>query len=308
MNTCDYINDDEQNDDNDDSGGDDTDTNNDGDDTNNSSSGDDENSGGGGEDQNQDNNDSYDPEDPSTHGNNPILTNTNFSPPEKSIDEKNCDELNRITNSPYLTSKFIILRNNLNQNQETGYKSLASPNYPYFTTHDAPLKNEDEVAAGAHPLSFNFYHNHYIGKYEMFGHGDIHTLYKYAAGFSSYGIDNFTYDQSLFTVFMTVRDHTYAIKIDNLENLATIQQIFNNKKLKKEFINDLRSVYQDINYDPKYANQNDLAKAFLKFTTETHSLGISLYKAKTNNIINRNSDWKKLTLDTNGDLKPTPCN
>lgn len=239
----------------------------------------------------------------------PVLT-------QQQIDQKNCDELNRIGNSAYAASAFITLNNNLNQNTETGFSLDIRPNFPYFAPIPKQLISDSEVSAGQNPYSFAYLHNHFIGKFEMFGHGDIHTLFRYANNFNPSLLPNYQFDNSLFVVFMTVRDNTYAIKIEDIDKLATIQQYFVDERAKIDFANDLEDVFKDANRDangnrrsnPADADQEELAKAFLKFVNETNDFGIALYKANADDMLSQNAIWQKLSLDENGDLTPTNCN
>ncbi|OBX23735.1 MULTISPECIES: hypothetical protein [Bizionia] len=233
-----------------------------------------------------------------------------------SPDQKNCDELNRIGNSTYTASAFNTLNNNLSQNAETGFSLDIRANFPNFAVIPKPPVSYSEVSAGQNPFSFAFLHNHFIGKFEMFGHGDIHTLFRYANNFNPSLLPNYQFDNSLFTIFMTVRDHTYAIKIEDIDKLASIQQYFVDETTEEAFQMQLDRVFKDANRDaygnrkpnPADADQEELAKAFLKFVSETNDFGIALYKANTNDMLSQNATWQKLSLDTNGNITPTNCN
>ncbi|MGB1307679.1 MAG: hypothetical protein ACPG6B_02130 [Oceanihabitans sp.] len=224
-----------------------------------------------------------------------------------------CQDLNRITNSPYTTSSFYTLKTTLDLNGETGFAILMDKDFPFIKTFEIDSDESDEVPVPIHPLLYAFSHNHYIGKYEMFGPGDIHTLYKISQRFdfdfaNSFEDDGIVYDNSNITVFMTVQNFTYAIKIDDITKLEEIQNIYDNDEDKNDFIDALEKAYADVNTDPELAHQNNLAKAFIKFTTEINDFGISLYKASNDDIQANNSNWQKLVLDTNDNVTPINCN
>ncbi|WP_417196631.1 hypothetical protein [Bizionia sp.] len=245
-----------------------------------------------------------------------VPVDTDPIPSQVEIDQKNCDELNRIGNSTYTASAFNTLNNNLSQNTETGFSLDIRPNFPNFAPIPKQLISDSEVTAGQNPFSFAFLHNHFIGKFEMFGHGDIHTLFRYANNFNPSLLPNYQFDNSLFTIFMTVRNHTYAIKIEDIDKLASIQQYFVDESAEEIFKRQLDKVFKDANRDsngnrrpnPADADQEELAQAFLKFVSETNDFGIALYKANTDDMISQNATWQKLTLDTNGNITPTNCN
>ncbi|APY01393.1 hypothetical protein [Lacinutrix venerupis] len=242
--------------------------------------------------------------------------------------DKKCKDLKRVGNSPYLASESIALENNLNDNAESGFGIKITNSFPFLDSNPLVNTSINGLSNPQAPVYFAITHNHYNGTFEMFGHGDIHALYSLSQTFNynlantidenGTGIgDPVTFDISNITVFVVVTDNTYAIKIDDITKLATIQQHFINKTRMNEFAALLEDAYKDVNVDsngvkrqnPGDADQNKLAEAFIKFVSETHDFGISLYTS-TNDAAqsNGNNNWKKLTLDEDGKLLKQNCN
>ena len=238
--------------------------------------------------------------------------------------EENCLELNRLSASAYTQVAFSELESSLSEDHETGFAFKLTNTFPFIETPMPQLQTAgyDKLKNPTAPLYYAVMHNHYIGKFEMFGHGDIHSLYSLSQTFNfdlANTIDEngtvigdpFTYDISQITLFMTERNNTYAIKIEDITKLTSIQEHFVNKKTIEKFKKELEKVYYNVHSNPELANQNDLTKAFLKFVTETYDFGISLYKTPNNDITTGSSNWEKLTLDptdTDDGIKETPCN
>ncbi len=263
-----------------------------------------------------------------TNGNSNPTGSNNQAPvavlPPLLINIQDCNELDHLSSSVYLQTAYSDVKNKLDYDYETGYGLRATNTFPGFTT--LPLRRLGPLLKNPiNPLVFTIMHNHFIGKYEMFGNGDIRSLYKLSQSFNFTLANNnlpnnstYTYNISSITVFMVVRGNTYAIKIDDITKLASIEQHFVNKKKEKELKDNLISDYKNAIpsgpgitvSDPAEASQDKLVKAFLKFTSLTHDFGISLYKTSNSDFIIDSSNWNKLTLDknqTNG-IKETPCN
>tara|TARA_R110000751_G_scaffold14621_2_gene47196 strand:+ start:88110 stop:89657 length:1548 start_codon:yes stop_codon:yes gene_type:complete len=267
----------------------------------------------------------YDPTDPSIHGDNNVLSNPNYDEPAV---DKNCKDLKRVGNSPYLASESIALENNLNQNAESGFGIRATNTFPYLDSYPLVSDSFESLIKPRNAAVFAASHNHFKDTFEMFGHGDIATLYSLSQTFdfdlyntideNGNGIgDPLTYDLSSITFFLVVTDNTYAIKIDDITKLATVQQHYINGTATVEFANELEKVYKKVNVDsngvqrenPGEADQDKLAEAFIKFVSETYDFGISLYTSTNDDAqSNASNNWKKLTLDADGKLLKQNCN
>lgn len=231
------------------------------------------------------------------------------------IHEDNCEELNRISTLPSLQDEFNTLENSLGYTYEKGYALTATVNTP----HVNPQSKDGE--SGCKPINmprgvqvFGFMHTHPTGcgsngTHAMFGHGDVYSLYKYSQGFNpSFPYD---WDTSLFVVYMTVGNNHYAIKINDINKLAKINDIFSDYNKRKRFKNKLSNAYSKSGGNSNNTGtQNQLAKAFLKVVNKApYDLGISLYRSSHDDISTNGSNWTRLKLDSNNNLDDTQnCN
>jgi hypothetical protein len=228
------------------------------------------------------------------------------------IHDKNCAELNKISTMQTLQDEFNTLEGSLGLSYEKGFALSSIPQAPNVN----PQPKDGE--SGCKPISmpsgidvFGFMHTHPNGcgngTHAMFGHGDIYSLYKYSQSFNP--AFPFEWDNSIFTIFMTVDNNHYAIKINDITKLAMINDIFSNKRKLKRFENKLDGAYSNSS-NSTTGNQNQLAKAFLQTVTKPpYDLGLSLYKTSHDDINTTDSNWTRLKLDENGLLDDSQdCN
>lgn len=230
------------------------------------------------------------------------------------VDVEDCKDLNDLSISPYLSTEFDNLVDDLydqDNGDEKGYGLVTVPFFPYFSAQELLNAGARQINFPVDPSVFAVLHNHPVGSYEMFFAGDVRGLYQLADNYDP-GLPPGKEERPV-TVFMTVRSYTYAIKVADINKLSKIEDIYVNTEKKEEFIQDFKNIYLNIDNIPSQASQNDLAMAFLNLIGK-YDLGISLYRASNNDIgydpqaPQQDSNWENLSLDNNGDLKFTNCN
>lgn len=249
--------------------------------------------------------------------NNPILGSPNINfptnpaisilTPKKNKD--NCKELHRLTTSAYTAAAFVNMNDHLDQEQEMGYFLATTTSFPYFSSHQATNKPYDrEIYVPNNTRIFCVIHTHPNKATPMFGFGDLLTLYKLYNRFPQ-NYSNFK--ASLFTIIMVIEDHTYAIKIEDIKSFKNFNLPLNELKKLGE---SLEGSYDELG-DPDLGQQTNFEKVFLQFIKK-NDLGIALYRTDDNTNYtpmmtpeNQVSDWGKLELDVNNELKPIiKCN
>jgi len=227
----------------------------------------------------------------------PIITSPVME--EIYIDPK-CRQLQAIKGQFLLP--LMDLKNTLGQNAETGYSLKKNGSGTNFTTKLlVDVYKPREIKIPMRINQFGILHNHNKGAYEMFSMYDVNTLRAIA---NYYQAPNGTAPPiSMFMHVMVVKNKTYAIMIDDTVKLASIGRHFNSDLEAEAYNDDLGDKYISRG-TPDNANQEGLAKDFLKFVKD---LGISLYR--TDNTFG--GKWEKLELDpinNEGPLKSSDCN
>lgn len=232
------------------------------------------------------------------HGNYPVLMQTPCDPiggigilgPKRQhlIDEKNCEELKRLTKKNEVKSAL--------QDLET---KLSSPNEEGYSLNSTDPNNEVQILPSGTPTSIRFraakkfygaMHSHPAnGKATpMFSAGDIVGLYTLAKFYNTNGED-LSSIASKFVVTVTTAQGTYAIKIDSMSFVTIMDSI-------KEIPNGLLQFKEDLDNIQRKAyifTPKSHQRRFLEFLQEK-KIPISLYK-----VDNNFTDWSKLSLDGN---------
>lgn len=229
--------------------------------------------------------------------------------------QKNCNELHNFSTNPYSQNEFNSQEIDVTGNKEKGFILTKVPFNPGFNTQ--PIEAEDDCGKISFPINdvcFGFMHTHPTGcidgTHPMFFEGDLYTLYRMS---QTYNVTS-PADYSIFTAFMTVENYHYAIKINDINKFNQLGDIFNNKKLKKDFRKDYKRAFEEAS-NTTTSDQVELSEAFLKFINETYDLGISLYRSSHDDVNydpnlpldQQTSNWKKLILDEYGNLDFTNC-
>ena len=252
------------------------------------------------------------------------------------IDQKNCEELAKLTSNPPAgqTNPFTVDGTNLdptgnntyprtaiinassNSNFEHGYGLY---NQGQFNTY-GPYAKYTAGISGQHvffpgsPFQFGTIHMHPYGSTEipMFSHDDIYSLLQIKNQYAYSGALNPSGD-AIFVGVLAVNQggqiHTYAIKIEDPTKLLNLNDYKTSNRDWDKFGEDLRSRYTD-DANGVDGSATDYQRAFLNLVKDLE-LGVSLYKMKPNNLNNPNEleTWGKLSLNNNGTLaNPKPCN
>lgn len=279
------------------------------------------NDGSGGNGGTGEDNDDYDPTDPDVHGNGAEGDDDPLFPPELDEDnfdpqhEENCLELKKIGTEPTLFDEFQQLNDNLGFTYETGYGLVATEFSPFFNSQFLQANvnaGRLEISVPRSNVLFSFLHVHPVGgsAHPMFGPGDLNSLYTFSQNFNP--TFNYEYNNSIFTVYMTINNYVYALKIKDINVLSEISNIYSNKKLKNRFVRNLEDAYDDINNDSATASSDAMAEVFLEHLKDYKLYdGISLYRSTydTSEPINeRLNDWEKLYLTNSNNIDKEPCN
>lgn len=195
---------------------------------------------------------------------------------------------------------------------EKGYLIKASPNFPFFTTDF--VQSSGDCSQVKMPrnnaLIYQIMHTHPTGCGEgtqpMFYYGDLHNLYLMSQNYNSTLVPELGSDPSMFTVYMTVANNHYAIKINDPVKLQTIGAIFGNLDDKIDFEKDLKKAFNAASNNTT-PNQNELTTAFLNFLKDK-DLGVSLFRTSHDNLNfdpntppnERDAQWQKLVLNNAG--------
>lgn len=248
----------------------------------------------------------------------PTTTCTRDCPEEfDPIHDKNCMELHNFSTNPNSQDEFNFLEGEVSANKEKGYLLVSVPFSPGFVAQ--PIEASSECRKMNSPLTNSVYgimHTHPTGcgegTHPMFGGFDLYSLYKIADTYDA--TDSF--DNSIFTVYMTVEDNHYAIKINDINKLNKLGSIFNNGKKRDKFMRDFERAFSKASPSTT-PTQSELSKAFLRFITQTYDLGISLYKSSHDDINydpslpsdEQISNWTRLKLNQYGNIDDSQnCN
>jgi hypothetical protein len=250
---------------------------------------------------------------------------------KKTQDQKNCEELNKLFETPdyailppFLSPKAAIanLKSlvgfaiNPNNNLEKGYNLLHNSNLETSASWVTNISNRS--------VRYKFTQNNYGGLHlhpndgnghPFFSPEDILNLWKFSNSYNS----GTTVDPSLFVHVLVSTKGVYALKIDDPEVFNELGDIYNDYKdadgdgtnKVAEFVRPLKNAYnkfKDSSSGYPIGSDSQYETAFLKFMNnfngDGNKIGISIYKA--NNDL---TGWSKLTIDENtGSSTPTPCN
>jgi len=249
----------------------------------------------------------------------PVITIPIFEDP--TVDEQNCAALYNFTTSSYSQDEFNFLEGQVDAGIEKGFVVKADPEFPGFSTDPIQSTNDcEEIPLPFNTIIYAVMHVHPTGcgngTQPMFYTGDLNTLYKLASRYNPNIVPSVGDSNALFTVYMTVENYVYALKIEDLDKLSKIGDIFSNPDDKKDFNDKLLIDFKNSDDSTLTPSQDHLAAALLKFL-EDQDLGISVYRSLQDDIYyNPNkppdaqpSNWKKLNLKPNNDLDDSQgCN
>jgi hypothetical protein len=224
------------------------------------------------------------------------------------IEHNPCEQLKKLTNKNSQRNSLIDLKNHTDAMKEHGSAIKAIVFGENVIVNDVTGNGQgSQIPIPSNSSVYGINHTHMQKDYNMFGHGDIHSLYLLSQQYQEVlGTPN-TID--LFVITMVIDNYIYAIKIDDPNALASIADHFFTKKKKNTFIDQLQDVYDDVHPDAEIASQTGLEVAFLKFVNETFNFGISLYRTNDDfSTFPQDKIWDKLTLGLNDTVIPTPCN
>lgn len=245
----------------------------------------------------------------------------------------NCNELHKFSTESAIVEKIDELKNSLNDNIEKGHFIRANPNSPYFTTL-ATQANDDclNIRMSKNVLVYAMIHTHPTGcngSQPMFGPGDLHSLYSLSQTFDPSLLPELGLGTKSLAIYMIVPDYIYAIKIDDLNKINKLGEIFNirnedgtinevRKRRRDKFSKDLEDKYDKVsNSGTSVGSHFNLAEKLIKFI-DNKDLGISIYNSKLSDINYdpnkpqdmQTSNWRKFILKENGelDINSNPCN
>jgi hypothetical protein len=223
---------------------------------------------------------------------------------EEITNQKNCNELNELTDNVAVKQKLIELKADAGDatlDKEKGFRVTKKSNN---ITIPSAIKTatENKITFPPSANTFGVAHIHeLIGTNHMFSVMDIFALTTIKNNFN---IPNFETDESLPVYILVSGSGTYAIKINDLVSLNEYANEFpTERKRKKEHekLNDRYNLY----FNPltgQTANSSVYEEIFVRYI---QSKGVSLFKAD-----NSLSNWTRLEYDTNynNNIKPTDCN
>lgn len=259
------------------------------------------------------------------------------------IQEGHCYELDKLmygtqSHNPYIadgtagdpTGKNTRIRiavtnmyENVNSNWEHGYGFYNKGNYPDYGpyAHHVPAQGENHINFPSRLYQFGTLHTHPVNNeaIPMFSHDDLYSLLKIRETYMSsafYSSNNMA-GNDLFVNMLVVQQggatKVYAIKIKNYNKFKILEDIYQTKKVKDDFIKDLTDVYSDED-GPDGVNGSavEYQKAFLEFIKD-QDLGLDLYEMEQLNAGTPEVEerWHQLTLNITGVGNPVikiPCN
>lgn len=270
-----------------------------------------------------------DPTDPNNHGEN-IVTTPALPSDDLNINHlthgKNCEKLHDFSTSPCSQNEFISQENDVDNMNESGFIIRANPNNSCdFTTH--PVQSQSTCSemriSPNNALIYSIMHVHANGcgsngVFPMFGPGDLFALYSMSQNYSPEFVPDLEFDNSIFTVYMTVEGFHYAIKIEDIQKLNQMGNIINDEDKIKRFRRKIIYRYEKANGNSSNVSpptQVQLAVALLKFMNIDYDLGISLYRTSHDDINfdptlpldEQTSNWEQLTINENNNLQTTKC-
>ncbi len=260
---------------------------------------------------------------------------------ETTVDERNCEELNKLTSNttynspnPYLDNNHpdnqdglnakirIAITNigdNLDSNFEHGFGFYNRGNIfqhgPY--AQHVPASENRKVRFKAYPYQYGSVHTHpdEDTTIPMFSHDDIYSVLDMKNNYTIDLLNNSNPNGvNLFVCVLVVRQagsiKTYALKINDIEKLQNIQTHKETDAKWKDFGETLRDKYEgDANGVDGTIVQYQ--KVFLEFLRD-NDLGVSLYEMEQENAGTPfvSEKWSKLTLNANSPngIRKQPCN
>ncbi|MGB1312334.1 MAG: hypothetical protein ACPG54_01740, partial [Bizionia paragorgiae] len=263
---------------------------------------------------------------------------------EDLINEKNCEELNKLTSNPpaETTNPYTVdgsandptglntniriaitnIDDELGSNFEHGFGLYNRGNFPEYGAyaHHIPAAMDNHVHFPGQQYQFGTLHTHPNDgvTIPMFSHDDIYSLLNIKNNYGSFEMANTPNGDAVFVCVMVVaqagQTHTYAIKIEDVNKLQSLQAIWNDKDDAngdgtyelRDFESELQKTYIK-EADGINGSANAYQKTFLNFVKDK-DLGVSLYEMES--VPGQLETWKKLTLDPTSpnDIKTTPCN
>ncbi len=247
---------------------------------------------------------------------------------EEEIVETPCDELNKLTENPSyptnpnmdnqdkrIRTAIINMGDEINPNGENGYAFYNQGNYPQYGpfANYTPASNTNHVNFTSKWYQFGTIHTHPNDDVHipMFSHDDIYTLYSIA---TNYGINAYnTSGNDLFVSVLAVKiggiAKTYAIKIEDLTKLQSLQLIHSNQREWDKYGGNLRKQYEE-KANGANGSETEYERTFLQFIKE-QNLGVSLYQMEQLNAGTPQvqEKWTKLELNNdNTTINEAPCN
>lgn len=136
-------------------------------------------------------------------------------------------------------------------------------------------------------------HTHPKGTFKVFSWLDLRAIKLLYENTNDY------FKQDIFLMAVAPNNETYALKINDIQALIT--KIDNDLTNAKGTDNDIKMNNLMNAMEKEYNKSNDLEKTFLKLYG---NYGIAFYKATDANL----SNWERLELDDNDNVKDTNCN
>ena len=241
-----------------------------------------------------------------------------------------CGELNKLVQNPhnnpnpfvtgdhrYPRTAILNMGDFLNSNLEQGYGLYNAGNVPQYGPYAHHIENTEpqHIFFPVVATQFGTIHIHQIGEgYPMFSHDDIYSLLHIR---DTYALDNLNPSgDDLFVAILTVKqgsdNHTYAIKIEDINRLNALETLHQNEEKWGVLREIMRSLYED-KANGMNGTPTQYQRAFLEFVNEfneSNGLGVSLYEMEVDNPGTPNiaMNWSKLSLSENGDdVIKTPC-
>jgi hypothetical protein len=220
--------------------------------------------------------------------------------------QKNCNELNDLTNHFAIKQQLIGLKSdaeNENEENERGFSLRKdSQNQTYATPTITAEYGEISYLALLNIFGVAHTHPHQSnGANPMFSAMDAFALKKHNTAFSH---DIAGTDESLSVYILVVATGTYAIKINDLEAIEAYAAQFPTKGKQKREHKRLNTDYND-HHNPTTGETGDINDFEQEFTQYIQSKGISSYKADDDL-----SGWNRLQYNEAepNNIQTTNCN
>ena len=264
---------------------------------------------------------------------------------EKTTDQKNCEELNKMTSPPgysapnpftddshplnsdglNTTPRQAILSLNdneiLNYGFETGFSLRNSGQFPTFGSYAQNISADGlshHINYTLFPTQYGTVHVHPINTSQntwipMFSLDDIYSVLQIRNMYSSvdYLNNSNTNGDNLFTSILVTQQsgmtQTYAIKIDDIIKFRKLQNVRKNKRQWDILNEELRNKYI-AEANNTEGSPAEYQKTLLEFLNE-NNLGVSLYQMQQINAGSPDVEetWTKLSLGPTNNINQTPC-